>query len=63
MKTIDFHTHLLSKDVSFDRLYDKVALTIFAKSFSASEDHLIGLSILFSEFIHYRFMIRSFRRI
>lgn len=41
MKTIDFHTHLLSKDVSFDRLYDKVALTIFAKSLNANKKVLL----------------------
>jgi len=30
LKTVDFHTHLLSSDVKFDRLYDKVAIIFFA---------------------------------
>lgn len=33
MKTIDTHVHLLSSEVSFNRLYDKVALRFFAKRF------------------------------
>ncbi len=33
MKTIDIHTHLLNSKVKFDRLFDKVALRIFAKKF------------------------------
>ncbi len=33
MKTVDIHVHLLSSDVSFDRLYDKIALYFFAKRF------------------------------
>jgi predicted TIM-barrel fold metal-dependent hydrolase len=31
MKTIDIHTHLLNPNVSFNRLYDKVAVRFFAK--------------------------------
>lgn len=42
MKTIDFHTHLLSKDVSFDRLYDKVTLSLFAKSLNADKKLLMN---------------------
>jgi predicted TIM-barrel fold metal-dependent hydrolase len=30
MKTIDIHTHLLNPDVSFNRLYDKLAVGFFA---------------------------------
>lgn len=41
-KTIDFHTHLLSKDVSFDRLYDKVALSLFSKSLNANKNVLMN---------------------
>ena len=33
MKTIDTHVHLLSSEVSFNRMYDKVALRFFAKRF------------------------------
>lgn len=33
MKTIDTHVHLLNSEVSFNRLYDKVALRFFAKRF------------------------------
>lgn len=29
MNTVDIHTHLLSSEVSFDRLYDKVAMRFF----------------------------------
>ena len=31
MKTVDIHTHLLSSEVKFDRIYDKVAISFFAK--------------------------------
>lgn len=34
MQTIDIHTHLLSKDVKFDRLFDKIAINVFAKKFN-----------------------------
>ena len=33
MKTIDMHVHLLSSEVSFNRVYDKIALRFFAKRF------------------------------
>lgn len=42
MQTIDFHTHLLSPDVSFSRLYDKVALALFAKKLGVDKDDLIN---------------------
>lgn len=32
MKTIDIHTHLMSPNVSFDRLFDKITIRYFAKS-------------------------------
>ncbi len=32
MKTVDVHTHLLSPQVQFDRLYDKIAVQFFAKA-------------------------------
>lgn len=40
MKTVDIHTHLLSSDVSFDRLYDKVAIKLFAKKFGLDAKEL-----------------------
>jgi len=42
MKTVDFHTHLLSSEVSFDRLYDKVAISLFAKKLGANKDELLN---------------------
>lgn len=33
MQTIDIHTHLLSKEVNFDRAFDRFAIKIFAKKF------------------------------
>jgi predicted TIM-barrel fold metal-dependent hydrolase len=30
MQTVDFHTHLLSSRVKFDRLYDRIAIRLFA---------------------------------
>lgn len=33
MKTVDIHTHLLSSESSFNRLYDKIAVRLFAKRF------------------------------
>ncbi len=33
MKTVDIHTHLLSSEVKFDRVFDKVAIRFFAKKF------------------------------
>jgi predicted TIM-barrel fold metal-dependent hydrolase len=38
MTTVDFHTHLLSRDVKFNRIYDKVALKIFGKKFGIDLD-------------------------
>ncbi|WP_293647473.1 amidohydrolase family protein [Thiolapillus sp.] len=32
MKTVDTHTHLLSRDVRFDRLFDKIAVRFFARN-------------------------------
>lgn len=32
MKTIDIHTHLLSREVKFDRLFDKLAVRFFARN-------------------------------
>ncbi len=40
MKTLDIHTHLLSSEVKFDRLFDKVALKLFAKKFGLDIDEL-----------------------
>ncbi len=41
MQTIDFHTHLLNPNVSFSRVYDKVALTLFAKKLGVDKNDLI----------------------
>ncbi|WP_200762811.1 amidohydrolase family protein [Nitrosophilus alvini] len=32
MITVDFHTHLLSPEVEFDRFFDKIAIALFAKN-------------------------------
>ncbi len=40
MRTIDIHTHLLNSDVNFDRVFDKVAIKVFAKKFGLDEDEL-----------------------
>jgi uncharacterized protein len=40
MKTTDMHVHLLSSQVSFERVYDKVALTFFAKRFGLNKKKL-----------------------
>ena len=42
MKTIDIHTHLLSSDVAFKRLYDKIALHFFAKKFGMDPKALVA---------------------
>lgn len=42
MKTIDFHTHLLSPELSFNRIYDKIALKLFAKKLGTSEEELLN---------------------
>lgn len=40
MKTVDIHTHLLSSEVAFDRLYDKIALHFFAKKLGVDHKEL-----------------------
>ncbi|MES9834180.1 MAG: amidohydrolase family protein [Candidatus Thiodiazotropha sp. DIVDIV] len=40
MKTIDIHTHLLNPNVSFDRLYDKIAVRFFAKGLGVNPTQL-----------------------
>ncbi|MCU7904394.1 MAG: amidohydrolase family protein [Candidatus Thiodiazotropha sp. (ex Epidulcina cf. delphinae)] len=42
MKTIDIHTHLLSPEVAFDRLFDKVAVRFFANSLGADPAQLMA---------------------
>ena len=42
MKTVDFHAHLLSPDLTFSRLYDKLALTLFAKKLGANKQALLS---------------------
>ncbi len=42
MKTIDFHAHLLNPDVSFSRIYDKIAITLFAKKLGVNKDDLLN---------------------
>jgi uncharacterized protein len=42
MQTVDFHAHLLSPDVSFSRLYDKIAITLFAKKLGVDKNELIN---------------------
>ena len=41
LKTVDFHTHLLSSDVKFDRLYDKIAIKFFASRFGMHPKELV----------------------
>ena len=41
LKTVDIHSHLLSSEVKFDRFYDKLALTFFAKKFDINRSELI----------------------
>lgn len=38
MQTIDIHTHLLSSDVKFNRLYDKVAKAMIANPYETYVD-------------------------
>ncbi|MCP3670690.1 MAG: amidohydrolase family protein [Gammaproteobacteria bacterium] len=40
MKTIDIHTHLLSPKVEFNRLYDKITISFFAKSLGVDPKQL-----------------------
>lgn len=42
METIDFHTHLLNPNVSFSRIYDKVAISLFAKKFGVEKNDLLN---------------------
>lgn len=42
MKTIDFHSHLLSKDLAFNRPYDKLAISLFARRLGSSPKELIN---------------------
>ena len=42
MQTIDFHSHLLNPNVSFSRLYDKVAISLFAKKLGVDKNELIN---------------------
>ena len=42
MQTIDFHAHLLSPDVSFSRIYDKAAISVFAKKLGVDKNELIN---------------------
>lgn len=41
MQTIDFHAHLLNPNVSFSRVYDKVAISLFAKKLGVNKDDLL----------------------
>ena len=40
MKTIDIHTHLLSSDVSFNRLFDRITVQFFAKGLGVDAKRL-----------------------
>lgn len=42
MQTIDFHAHLLNPNVSFSRLYDKVAISLFAHKLGADKKDLLS---------------------
>lgn len=42
MKTIDIHTHLLSPEVRFDRLFDKITVRFFAKNLGADPAKLMA---------------------
>ncbi len=42
MQTIDFYSHLLNPNVSFSRLYDKVAISLFAKKLGVDKNELIN---------------------
>jgi len=41
LTTIDFHTHLLSSDVRFERVYDKIAILFFASRLGMDAKKLI----------------------
>ncbi len=40
MKTIDIHTHLMSREVSFDRLFDRITIRFFAKGLGVDAEKL-----------------------
>lgn len=42
MQTIDFHAHLLNPNVSFSRVYDKVAISLFAKKLGVQKEDLLN---------------------
>jgi len=42
MQTIDFHAHVLNPEVSFDRLFDKIALTFFAKKLGVDKQEMLN---------------------
>jgi len=42
MKTVDIHMHLLSSDVKLDRLYDKLAVRLFASKLGADAKALLS---------------------
>ena len=42
MKTVDIHMHLLSSEVKLDRLYDKLAVRLFAKKLGADAKALLN---------------------
>ncbi len=41
MQTVDFHTHLLSSRVKFDRLYDRIAIKLFAHKLGVDPKEII----------------------
>jgi len=40
MKTVDIHTHLLSREFRFDRLFDKLVVRFFARNLGVDPAHL-----------------------
>lgn len=42
MKTVDFHTHLLSKEVSFEGIFNKTAVKLFGKKLGANHNELLN---------------------
>jgi len=40
MKTVDIHTHLLSPDARFDRLFDRISVRFFAKGLGVDPKRL-----------------------
>ena len=40
MKTIDIHTHLMSREVSFERLFDRITIRFFAKGLGVDAKRL-----------------------